>query len=136
MTRARADWFGRLPHPRYLLFLSVLILAPWPLGAVMGTGNAIFASFDIAALCFVLSCVPLWLGGTPEVIRRQAQRDDVGQVVNGRFPVFLDRIDCRDQQRVARGEGGNRAAQKRYRPEVSPEQIGPQLQLFRRDTPM
>lgn len=80
MTRERAGWFERLPHPRYLLFMAVLVLAPWPLGAVMGTGNTIFLSFDLAALCFAVSCVPLWSGGSPDVIRRQAKRDDVGQV--------------------------------------------------------
>lgn len=73
-------WVGRIKHPRHLLFLAVLLLTPWPLRAVLGVGNTLFAAFDLAALCFILSCIPLWRAQSADAIRRQAQRDDVGQV--------------------------------------------------------
>ena len=66
-------------HPRYLLFLAVLLVAPWPLVTFLTVGETVIAAFDLAALCFILSCVPLWKDGNADLIRRQAVRDDVGQ---------------------------------------------------------
>lgn len=71
---------GRIPHPRYMLFLAILLVSAWPLSTVFSLGEAIAGAFDLAVAAFVLSCLPLWLDGRPEAIRRQAQRDDVGQV--------------------------------------------------------
>ena len=72
--------FARLTHPRHLLFLAILVLAPWPLRTFLPMGKAFVAGFDFAALCFILSCIPLWNRGEAAGIRRAAQRDDVGQV--------------------------------------------------------
>jgi len=80
MATKQQGQFSGLRHPRYLLFLAVLLLAPWPLRAFLDTSHTIIAAFDLAALCFILSCIPLWHEGGPETIRHQAQRDDVGQV--------------------------------------------------------
>lgn len=80
MAGSGQGWLGRIKHPRHLLFLAVLLLSPWPLRAVLSAGNTLFAAFDLAALCFILSCIPLWRAKSVDAIRRQAQRDDVGQV--------------------------------------------------------
>ena len=80
MARKRSDDLSALRHPRYLLFLAVLLAAPWPLRAFLTIGETVIAAFDLAAVCFILSCVPLWKDGNPDLIRRQAERDDVGQV--------------------------------------------------------
>lgn len=79
MASGIRDLLGKLSHPRHLLFLTVLIVAPWPLTLFLDTGHTITASFDLAVLCFILSCVPLWRQGEADAIRRQAERDDVGQ---------------------------------------------------------
>jgi uncharacterized membrane protein len=80
MSGQGKGWLERLPHPRHLLFVGVLAVALWPLSRLSNPEGAIIVAFDLAALAFILSCVPLWLRGGPEIIRRQAQRDDVGQV--------------------------------------------------------
>lgn len=72
---------GKLSHPRHLLFLAVLLLAPWPLAPFLDSGHTITVTFDLAALAFILSCIPLWHNGQADSIRRQAQRDDVGQIL-------------------------------------------------------
>ncbi len=64
-----------------MLFLALLVLAAGPCLAFLKAGEAVVATFDIAVLGFVLSCIPLWRKGGPEEIRRQAQRDDAGQVL-------------------------------------------------------
>ncbi|SFG41850.1 Uncharacterized membrane protein [Novosphingobium sp. CF614] len=72
---------GRLKHPRYMLFLAVLAVSGPALGMVLPTTRALVAAFDLAVFAFILSCVPLWRCGDADVIRRQAQRDDAGQVL-------------------------------------------------------
>ena len=71
----------RIRHPRYLLFLAVFALATPAFATGLGSAEAIIASFDLGVCAFVMSCVPLWHAGTAEVMRRQAQRDDAGQVL-------------------------------------------------------
>jgi len=66
-------------HPRYRLFLLVLAGATALLATATRFDRAILTGFDLAVLSFVLSCVKLWSHGTPDVIRREAQRDDAGQ---------------------------------------------------------
>lgn len=69
-----------MSHPRYLLFLAVLVVAGLVLSAFLATGQALVAGFDVAVLVFVLTCVPLWLRGDADAIRRQARRNDAGQI--------------------------------------------------------
>lgn len=70
----------RLKHPRYVLFLVVLLLAIPASATVMRRGEALVAGFDLAVFAFLLSCVPLWLKGNATTMRHQAARDDVGEV--------------------------------------------------------
>lgn len=71
----------RFSHPRYLLFLTVLGFAGAALSAALRPAEAVIASFDLAVLAFIASCVSLWRGGNAQVMRRQAKRDDAGQVL-------------------------------------------------------
>lgn len=71
--------FGKLKHPRYLLFLAVFAASGVALCAILPLTGALVSGFDLAVLAFVISCVPLWRRGDAEVIRCQARRDDAGQ---------------------------------------------------------
>lgn len=72
---------GSIRHWRYILFLAVLVAATWALSFVGQLQNALIAGFDLAVMIFVGSCISLWRSGDAEVMRRQAQRDDAGQVL-------------------------------------------------------
>ncbi|MDE8653659.1 DUF1345 domain-containing protein [Novosphingobium album (ex Liu et al. 2023)] len=81
MTRREQGWLSRLRHPRYVLFLVVLVFGMGGCVAVLPVAEAILIGFDLAALAFLASCVPLWYSGDADAMRRQAKRDDVGQVL-------------------------------------------------------
>ncbi len=72
-------WYQRVRHGRYILFVLLLVLLPWPLGIVLRPEEALAAGFDLAALAFIASTISLWRAGPPDDIRRQAERDDGGQ---------------------------------------------------------
>lgn len=67
-------------HLRYLLFLALLVLTPWPLSTCMPPAQALIGGFDIAALVFILSVIPLWQDGSADIMRRQSERDDGGHI--------------------------------------------------------
>jgi len=71
---------ARIKHGRYLLFVIVLLAAAWPAAAALRPEEAIAAAFDIAALVFIVSVVPLWRDGPADAMRLQSERDDGGQV--------------------------------------------------------
>jgi uncharacterized membrane protein len=73
-------WYTRIRHGRYILFLLLLVVLPAPLAMILPPTETIAAAFDLAALSFILTVVPLWQVGEPNDIRRQAQRDDAGQL--------------------------------------------------------
>lgn len=64
-----------------MLFLALLTLSAGPCFVLLRPGEAVAATFDVAVLGFLLTCIPLWRGGGPAEIRRQAERDDAGQVL-------------------------------------------------------
>ncbi|MBB3939580.1 putative membrane protein [Novosphingobium fluoreni] len=66
-------------HPRYRLFLVAFPAASLLLIPLLPIIEAVLVGFDVAVAVFVLSCINLWRDGRPEVIRRQAFRDDAGQ---------------------------------------------------------
>jgi uncharacterized membrane protein len=70
-----------MKHWRYKLFLAVALLSLWPLGLVLDLRHAAMAAFDAGALIFALTCVPLWLHGKAEVIRKEAARDDANELL-------------------------------------------------------
>ena len=79
MPKAELPWHARIKHGRYLLFLVVLLAASWPAAVLLRPEEAIAAAFDIAALVFILSVIPLWHDGPPPDMRFQSERDDGGQ---------------------------------------------------------
>ena len=70
-----------MSHPRYLLFLAILIVAGFAFSVILPTAQALVAGFDAAVLAFVLSCIPLWQRGDAVAIRQQARRNDAGQIL-------------------------------------------------------
>ena len=97
MTDSERSFLCRLPHARYVLFLGVFVLTLWPLSQAMPHLEAIIAAFDLGVIAFVLSCVSLWRDGSASVMRRQAKRDDVGQVGLERGVVERDGHVRRDE---------------------------------------
>lgn len=71
----------KLSHPRYVLFLGTFALAGFGLLALVPEGTAFVGGFDLAVFAFIASCVPLWRKGDAHRIRREAARDDAGQVL-------------------------------------------------------
>lgn len=66
-------------HPRYRLFLIVLVASSALLSLYAKIDIAVLIGFDLAALAFILSCWNLWRGGKPDDMRMEAKRDDAGQ---------------------------------------------------------
>ena len=70
----------RLAPPRFLLFLALLV-AGWAAGiAALDLAEGVMAGFDLAALVFLLSCVPL-LDDAPAEMRAAAVRNDANRAV-------------------------------------------------------
>ena len=80
MAGKRPPLYGRIPHGRYVLFLALFLVLPWPLSAFLPAGVALVAGFDLAVFAFMVSVWPLWREGCPEDIRREAEQDDAGQM--------------------------------------------------------
>lgn len=70
----------RLHHKRYLLFLAVMAAALVPALAFAPWTSALLIAFDVGVLAFILSCIPVWRHGSPDVLRREAQTNDIGGV--------------------------------------------------------
>lgn len=68
----------RLRHPRYVLFITILVLAVPALSLALPLRESALLGFDIAVSAFVLSCARLWYHGEAEVLRREAGSDDAG----------------------------------------------------------
>lgn len=83
---------GRVPHFRYIVFLGVFALAWWPLTWAMPEAGAIIAAFDVAVAVFVASCISLWRSDSADVMRRQARRDDAGQILLLLFTALITTI--------------------------------------------
>ena len=69
-----------LPHPRFVLFLSVFAVSGLALVGLVHWHVALVASFDLAALAFLAAMAPLWNGGDAARMRRSAEREDGGRV--------------------------------------------------------
>lgn len=66
---------NRLAPAKFLLFLAVLAIG-WTAGvAWLGFEQGLLGGFDIAALAFLISCVPLFRLGTSELRRAAAEND-------------------------------------------------------------
>jgi uncharacterized membrane protein len=70
--------FARIPHPRFLLFVAAFAIATVVISLRLPFQAALILGFDLAAVVFVLSTLPLWLGDQPDAARARAARDDGG----------------------------------------------------------
>ena len=69
-----------VPHPRFILFLAVLLGGVSGALAFMKPEEAVVFGFNLAALAFIAVSIPLFLEDHPEELRRRGARDDGGRV--------------------------------------------------------
>ena len=65
---------NRIAPPRFLMFLGMLVIASAAGIVWFGAERGVLGAFDLAALGFLLSCIPLFKLGTAEL--RQAAADN------------------------------------------------------------
>ncbi|MBN2629278.1 MAG: DUF1345 domain-containing protein [Rhodobacteraceae bacterium] len=70
-----------LPHARFLAFLAVFVLTALATFPVLRLEQAAILAFDLAALVFILGCVPLYRDDGADAARARAARDDGGRVL-------------------------------------------------------
>lgn len=73
--------FKALPHPRFFLFLVVLVAGGGLASLVTGAAEAVVLGFDAATLVFGAASLLLWLDDHPDKVRVRAARDDGGRVL-------------------------------------------------------
>ncbi|ABQ68482.1 DUF1345 domain-containing protein [Rhizorhabdus wittichii] len=69
----------RLAPPRFLAFMALGIIGFLVAFRSMGWTRAAMIGFDIGAVVFLLSCLPL-LGRAPDAMRESAERNDANRV--------------------------------------------------------
>lgn len=72
---------GRLPHPRFFLFLLVFGIATAAAAFFLPFEQALVLGFDLGALAFLGAALPLWLEDHPNAMRQRALRDDGGRAL-------------------------------------------------------
>jgi uncharacterized membrane protein len=71
---------NRLAPPRFILFVALFALASG-LGAIwLRDARAVLIGFDIAAFCFLLSCIPAFRKGSAADMRRHALENDAARL--------------------------------------------------------
>src|SRR4051794_27751736 len=80
---AKARTIGnKLAPPRFLIFLAILVAGvPVALGQTNRWPLAAMTAFDVAAIVFLLSCIPLLGTREARVIRDHAQQNDANRVL-------------------------------------------------------
>ena len=71
----------RLRHPRYVLFLAILLVSGPLIALALPLFESLLLGFDLAVAGFIMSFVHLWHGGTAQVLRKEAAADDAGRVL-------------------------------------------------------
>jgi hypothetical protein len=71
----------RVPHPRFLVFLILLVCGALGTAMIWPPEQALVTSFDVAATVFILSCLPLMRGDTAKDARVRGARDDGGRIL-------------------------------------------------------
>ena len=87
-----AQRFKQLRHPRYVLFVAILVLSGPLLTLFLPLYESLLLGFDLAVAGFVLSCANLWRGGTADVLRKEAASDDAGRVLLVLLSVLISLI--------------------------------------------
>lgn len=72
---------SRLPHPRFAGFLLIFACISGLTLPVLSPERALIAGFDLAAIVFIASCIPLWSEQNAEAARRRGARDDGGRAL-------------------------------------------------------
>lgn len=78
--RVAARGISRLAPPRFLLFLALFAVGVGGGIAALGWRGGTMAGFDLAALGFILACLPLFDDDAAEM-RRAARRNDANRVM-------------------------------------------------------
>ena len=76
-----SGFLPRVRHPRFALFLAAFLLGALILVPTLGLLYGAVSAFDLAALIFAASCIPLWREDGLEEIRARAARDDGGRLL-------------------------------------------------------
>jgi uncharacterized membrane protein len=71
---------SRITHPRFTLFVVLVVVAVPVAAFYMRLEEAVVFGFNLAALAFILSSLPLWLEDHPDKARQRGARDDGGRV--------------------------------------------------------
>jgi len=71
----------RVPHPRFVVFLILLVCGVVGTAIVWPPERALVISFDFAAAVFILSSLPLMRDDSAEDARTRGARDDGGRVL-------------------------------------------------------
>lgn len=77
----RGMTLSSLPHPRFLVFLSVFLFGLGFGVFAVPIPQAVIIGFDFAALIFILAAWPLWSDDRPDAVRARAARDDGGRIL-------------------------------------------------------
>lgn len=80
-ARRGARGMTRIVHPRFLLFILLVLIAVPTASLYMKLEEAVVFGFNIASLAFIAASLPLWLEDRPEEARRRGARDDGGRVI-------------------------------------------------------
>ena len=68
-----------IPHPRFAGFVFVFALIGGLSLSVLSPARALITGFDLAAIMFIFSCLPLWSADTAAAARQRGARDDGGR---------------------------------------------------------
>lgn len=71
----------RIPHPRFLLFLVLMFLVTLLTALNSELHDALVVGFDVAAIAFIASSLPIWRADHIDAIRARGARDDGGRVL-------------------------------------------------------
>ncbi len=72
---------NRIAPPRFLAFCFVAAIGIWLATARFGWSTGIMIGFDIAAVVFLLSTIPLLMTSDPQAIRETAKRNDANRAI-------------------------------------------------------
>lgn len=90
MTRSRGALTGlrsmlgsRVAPPRFVLFVALMVLVAggWRLAHASPPGDALVVGFDVAAVAFMASLVPLLRDRSASTMRRHAAENDAGRLL-------------------------------------------------------
>lgn len=70
---------SRVPHTRFLIFLLIFTVTTLALALRLQIEAALIYGFDLAAMVFIGSALPLWLDDGADAARARAARDDGGR---------------------------------------------------------